>query len=104
MLCKVIATPVETGSGAFKGWNFTPDNGRLLERGELRITYNPRMREHYKKILAQARRDYLSGIQEYYKQYKASKKALEYTQAMRAWKQEKQRFIREGIELKHDSL
>lgn len=103
MLCKVIATPCE-GRGTFQGWFFSQDNGRPLNTGEIRFTYNPHMRDRYKAILAQARRDYLRDMDEHYKQYKASKQALEYTQAMRAWTKEKARFIREGWELRHESL
>lgn len=104
MLCKVIATPVDVGDGMFKGWNFTPDNGRQLNAGEVRFTYNPRMRDHYKRLLAQAQRDYLQDIEQHYTTHKASKQALEYTQKMRAWVQERDKFLREGRELKHESL
>lgn len=103
MLCKVIATPCE-GRGTFQGWNFSPDDGRPLNTGEIRFTYNPRLRDHYMDILKQARKDYLKDIQDFYTKHKASQQALEYTQAMRAWKQEKTRFIRESRVLKHESL
>lgn len=103
MLCKVIATPCE-GRGAFHGWNFSPDDGRPLSNGEIRFTYNPRLRDHYASILKQARKDYLRDIQDNYTRYKASRQALEYTQAMRAKKRDRERFIRESWELKHESL
>jgi len=104
MLCKVIATPCETGDGAWRGWNFAPDDGRMLNAGEVRFTYNPTLRDHFIKILEIARKDYLRARDEYWEQYKKSKKTLEYTQAMRAWRAEQEKFIREGIELKHSSL
>lgn len=104
MLCKVIATPAKTGAGAWEGWDFTPDDGRPLSNGEIRFTYNPRLRDYYFNILKQARRDYLRDIDEHYKIYKASRQALEYTQAMSAKKREIDRFIREGWKLKHESL
>lgn len=103
MLCKVIATPCE-GRGTFNGWTFSPDDGRLLNNGEIRFTYNPRMRNHYVRLLRQARKDYLKDIQDYYERYKASRQALEYTQTMRAMKRDRERFIRDGWELTHESL
>lgn len=104
MLCKVIATPAEYGEGQWCGWNFTPDNGRPLNVHELRITFNPRLRESIEAKLKQARRDYKASIAEYWKQYKASKSALEMTARMRAAYAEKEKFLREGRELKHTSL
>lgn len=104
MLYKVIATPADYGAGDWQGWVFSPDDGRVLNVHELRITYNPCMRDHWEKILKQAMRDYKASIDDNYKQYKASKQYLEYTQKMRAWRAERDKFIREGRELKHTSL
>lgn len=104
MLYKVIATPAAYGDGDWRGWCFEADNGRPLNVNELRITYNPCMREHWEKILKQALRDYRAILADHYKQYKASKQCLEYTQKMRAWRVEREKFIREGRELKHTSL
>lgn len=103
MLCKVIATPCARG-GAWNGWNFAPDTGRSLMPGEIRFTYNPVLRDHFKKILVRAKREYSESIDEHYKTYKASKQALEYTMAMRAWKKEKEKFSRDARVLKHESL
>lgn len=104
MLCKVIATPAKVGTGMWKGWNFTPDDGRALQPGELRITYNPRMRESIESMLKQAKKDYKADIHAYWVQHKASKASLEMTARMRAVYAEKEKFLREGRELKHTSL
>lgn len=104
MLCKVIATPARVGSGMFKGWDFAPDDGRPLNVGELRFTYNPLLRESIEAKLKQARKDYKASIDEHWKQYKASKTALETTARMRAMFTEKETFLRELRELKHTSL
>lgn len=104
MVVKVIATPCPAGDGAWRGWNFAPDDGRVLTAGEVRFTYHPGVRDHITKILTAARRDYLRAREEYWEHYKRSKRTLEYTQAMRAWIAEREKFLREGRELTHTSL
>lgn len=104
MLCKVIATPCEYRGGDWCGWKFTPDDGRPLNVHEMRITYNPVLRESIAAMLKQARRDYKASIDDYWKQYKASKTTLEMTARMRAMFTEKEKFLREGRELKYTSL
>ena len=104
MLCKVIATPAKVGTGMWKGWNFTPDDGRALQPGELRITYNPRMRESIESMLKQAKKDYKADIHAYWVQHKASKASLEMTARMRAVYAEHEKFLRAGRDLKHPRL
>lgn len=103
MLCKVIATPCERG-GDFNGWEIAQDDGRQLTHGEIRFTYNPVMRDHYKEILRRAKRDYNLDKLKAFEMYKAGKKSLEYTLAMRAWKKEKDKFLRESRTLHRESL
>lgn len=104
MLCKVIATPCAYGKGDYNGWKFTQDNGRPLESGEVRFTYNPVMRDRIKSILTRAKRDYEHDRALYYKKYKASKQSLESTVAERAWLKEREKFLREGRTLEYKSL
>lgn len=104
MLCKVIATPAKVGKGAFNGWDFEPDDGRVLEAYQVRFTYNPHCQDRIKAILTDAMKAYRADQKLYWEKHKASKKALEYTQAMRAWKSEREKFIREGRTLKYESL
>lgn len=82
MLAKVIAT--YTGRGGFEGFEITPDNGRLLNAGEVRFTYVKSQAEHIKALLQRVKADYKADLRQLDKDRKKNAVAREYTQRMRA--------------------